>query len=76
MDSLLAGEPAFAPIEAEPTPERAAPPAPEPARESVVQSTVEVTTTARIPIRDLEDGQRVRGVYAVRGRRAAAQEER
>jgi 3'-5' exoribonuclease len=27
-----------------------------------------VTVTARIAIRDLEDGQRVRGVYAVRGR--------
>src|ERR1700759_2670630 len=43
MDSLLAGEPAFAPVEA-------------------------VTETARVAIRDLEDGQRVRGVYAVRGR--------
>src|SRR6201995_2196320 len=43
MDSLLAGEPAFAPVEA-------------------------VTETARVAIRDLEDGQRGRGVYAVRGR--------
>src|ERR1700744_4745237 len=45
MESLLADEPAFAPVEAAP-----------------------VTETARIAIRDLEDGQRVRGVYAVRGR--------
>src|ERR1700759_1729390 len=43
MDSLLAGEPAFAPVEA-------------------------VTESARVSIRDLEDGQRVRGAYAVRGR--------
>ena len=43
-------------------------PAREPIRESPVQSAVEVTATARVSIRDLEDGQRVRGVYAVRGR--------
>lgn len=50
MESLLAGEPAFAPVEA------AAPEA------------EGLTETARVAIRDLEDGQRVRGVYAVRGR--------
>src|SRR6185312_8668023 len=45
MESHLAGEPEFAPVEVE-----------------------AVTEAARIAIRDLEDGQRVRGVYAVRGR--------
>ena len=52
MESLLSADPAFAPME----PERAAEPA------------EALTSTARIAIRDLEDGQRVRGVYAVRGR--------
>src|ERR1700743_3024398 len=72
MDSLLAGEPAFAPVEPEPAVEAA----PETVRERPAQvaaerpaqAAVEVTATARIAIRDLEDGQRVRGVYAVRGR--------
>jgi 3'-5' exoribonuclease len=75
MDSLLGDDPAFAPVEPErPTeraPEREAPPVaatevefaePEPV---VIE---EVAIDARIAIRDLEDGQRVRGVYAVRGR--------
>ena len=42
---------------AEPVPEAAAPPAPDPAQ-----------SAARVPLRDLEDGQRVAGVYAVRER--------
>jgi 3'-5' exoribonuclease len=92
MDSLLAGEPAFAPVEPEPAAERtreateapnrepvAAPqpefvPAPElqslaaPEDELVAAAPEGLTATERIAIRDLEDGQRVRGVYAVRGR--------
>ncbi|HTR73728.1 MAG TPA: HD domain-containing protein [Solirubrobacterales bacterium] len=57
MESLAPSEPAFAPIE--PAPE------PEPVAEAPLES---VTESARVAIRDLEDGQRVRGVYAVRGR--------
>ncbi|MBS1844398.1 MAG: hypothetical protein JST53_08285, partial [Actinobacteria bacterium] len=72
MDSLLGSDPAFAPVEAERAPEREAPPiaASEvtfvgPEAEAFVE---DVSIEARIAIRDLEDGQRVRGVYAVRGR--------
>jgi 3'-5' exoribonuclease len=72
MDSLLAGEPAFAPVESESAPEREAPPITasevefaEPEPTAVV---AEPAFDARVAIRDLEDGQRVRGVYAVRGR--------
>ena len=57
MDGLAPSEPAFAPIEPQPAPEATLERAAEP-----------VTEAARIAIRDLEDGQRVRGVYAVRGR--------
>ena len=32
------------------------------------QTTIETLTPQRVPLRELEDGQRVRGVYAVRGR--------
>jgi 3'-5' exoribonuclease len=66
MDSLLAGEPAFAPVDPEPAVEAA----PEPVRERPAQAApaAEPAATERIAIRDLEDGQRVRGVYAVRGR--------
>ncbi|HVV89871.1 MAG TPA: hypothetical protein VHB53_05205, partial [Solirubrobacterales bacterium] len=60
MESLLAGEPAFAPVEPEPAVERA------PERDGATAAAV--TVGARVAIRDLEDGQRVRGVYAVRGR--------
>ena len=67
MDSLLAGEPAFAPVEPEPAAPAAEAAAPERVRERPAPP-AEVTATARIAIRDLEDGQRVRGVYAVRGR--------
>jgi len=59
IESLLAGEPAYAPVEPEPALESVA--EPEPLAEAV-------TEAARIAIRDLEDGQPVRGVYAVRGR--------
>jgi 3'-5' exoribonuclease len=72
MDSLLGSDPAFAPVEPERAPEREAPPITtaevgfvEPEAASVVE---EVAIDARVAIRDLEDGQRVRGVYAVRGR--------
>ena len=68
MDSLLAGEPAFAPVEPEPAPPAVESPVPQPVRERPAQPAAEATATARIAIRDLEDGQRVRGVYAVRGR--------
>jgi 3'-5' exoribonuclease len=83
MDSLLAGDPAFAPVEPEPAAERPADvvSAPPPAREAPplvdadvfaepepVAAAEEVALDVRIAIRDLEDGQRVRGVYAVRGR--------
>jgi 3'-5' exoribonuclease len=60
MDSLLGGDPAFAPVE--PVAEREA--RPEPAPVAPEAPAVDL----RIAIRDLEDGQRVRGVYAVRGR--------
>ncbi len=73
MDSLLAGDPAFAPVEPDPAPERVMEPAPE--REAPPFAApepdpepAEVAAHVRIAIRDLEDGQRVRGVYAVRGR--------
>ncbi len=78
MDSLLAGDPAFAPVEPEaapaPEPEREAPPIadaevsfaePDPEPQAAPQ---DMALDVRIAIRDLEDGQRVRGVYAVRGR--------
>jgi 3'-5' exoribonuclease len=62
MESLMPSEPAFAPVEPEPASEAASEAAaPEVAREVVSEA-------MRIAIRDLEDGQRVRGVYAVRGR--------
>ena len=59
MDSLLAGEPAFAPVEPEPAVEAA----PEPVRERPAQAAAErpaqaaaeVTATARIAIRDLDE---------------------
>jgi 3'-5' exoribonuclease len=57
MESLMPSEPAFAPTEPEPAYEAASAPVSE-----------AVTETMRVAIRDLEDGQRVRGVYAVRGR--------
>jgi 3'-5' exoribonuclease len=77
MDSLLGSDPAFAPVEPphvpEPAPEREAPPVAasevefvEPEPEATVVE--EAPIGARVAIRDLEDGQRVRGVYAVRGR--------
>ncbi|HEX4306533.1 MAG TPA: HD domain-containing protein [Solirubrobacterales bacterium] len=52
MDSLLGADPAFAPVEPE----------------LAVAASEEVALDVRIAVRDLEDGQRVRGVYAVRGR--------
>jgi 3'-5' exoribonuclease len=75
MDSLLGDDPAFAPVEperpAERTPEREAPPLAATEMDFAETAPVlveEVAIDARIAIRDLEDGQRVRGVYAVRGR--------
>src|SRR5262245_56341637 len=76
MDSLLAGDPAFAPVEPEPAPapepEREAPPVADAevsfAEPEPVAAPQDVPPTDRVAIRDLEDGQRVRGVYAVRGR--------
>jgi 3'-5' exoribonuclease len=56
----LPEEPAAAPLlDADPGPERESEPASEPQPEVVLE---------RIPLRQLEDGQRVRGVYAVRER--------
>ncbi|HWB70432.1 MAG TPA: HD domain-containing protein [Solirubrobacterales bacterium] len=84
MDSLLGDDPAFAPVEPEPAPVPIAEPAPafeagapppitaaeagyvEPELAPPVEEAV--GGAARIAIRDLEDGQRVRGVYAVRAR--------
>ncbi|HVX32614.1 MAG TPA: hypothetical protein VHA80_05675, partial [Solirubrobacterales bacterium] len=81
MDSLLGDDPAFAPVEPEPAPVPIAEPAPafeagapppitaaeagyvEPELAPPVEEAV--GGAARIAIRDLEDGQRVRGVYAV-----------
>jgi hypothetical protein len=54
MDSLLGGEPTF--------PAAALAPEPPAARSEAG------TGSVRVAIRDLEDGQPVRGVYAVRGR--------
>jgi 3'-5' exoribonuclease len=69
MESLAPAEPAFAPIEPDPAPELVSEPAPEVATEPAPPSLAEgVTEAVRIAIRDLEDGQPVRGVYAVRGR--------
>jgi 3'-5' exoribonuclease len=65
MESLAPSEPAFAPVEPEPVHEAPVERAPEPIAEAAPAA---VTEAARIAIRDLEDGQRVRGVYAVRGR--------
>jgi 3'-5' exoribonuclease len=73
MDSLLGDDPAFAPVRPEPAPEREAPPV-SAAEAEFVEPTIEevaaeeVPLGARVAVRDLEDGQRVRGVYAVRGR--------
>ncbi|MBS1861377.1 MAG: HD domain-containing protein [Actinobacteria bacterium] len=80
MESLAPGEPAFAPVEPL-VPEPIAPVPTEPVLEPIVEVPIErapeppaavhpepVTKAARVAIRDLEDGQRVRGVYAVRGR--------
>jgi 3'-5' exoribonuclease len=64
MESLMPSEPAFAPVEPA-APELVAEPAPEPRREPLAEA---VTEAVRIAIRDFEDGQRVHGVYAVRGR--------
>jgi 3'-5' exoribonuclease len=77
MESLLGADPAFAPVE----PERSAESAPEREAPQIAVSEMEfvepeaagaaveeVTVDMRVAIRDLEDGQRVRGVYAVRGR--------
>ncbi|MBS1890614.1 MAG: HD domain-containing protein [Actinobacteria bacterium] len=72
MDSLLGSDPAFAPVVPEAAPEREAPPLADSELGIVEAEPVgvveEVSIDARISIRDLEDGQRVRGVYAVRGR--------
>jgi 3'-5' exoribonuclease len=71
MESLMPSEPAFAPVEP-PAPElvaEPAPPAPQPIAGRAPELLAEaVTEAARIAIRDFEDGQRVHGVYAVRGR--------
>jgi 3'-5' exoribonuclease len=80
MDSLLGDDPAFAPVKPapEPAPEREAPPVSaaevefaEPGADVAHEAEVaveEVPLGVRVAVRDLEDGQRVRGVYAVRGR--------
>jgi 3'-5' exoribonuclease len=80
MDSLLGSDPAFAPVEPERAPERPVERVPEREAPPIAPSEVEfvepepamvveeVAVGARVAIRDLEDGQRVRGVYAVRGR--------
>jgi 3'-5' exoribonuclease len=76
MESLLGNDPAFAPGELERAPEREAPPfeptavadADMECAEAEPVLVEETSIEARIAIRDLEDGQRVRGVYAVRGR--------
>ncbi len=80
MESLLGNDPAFAPVEPEraaerlaeppaaPAPEREAPPIVELEMEPAASGDEVVTVEMRVAIRDLEDGQRVRGVYAVRGR--------
>jgi 3'-5' exoribonuclease len=66
MDSLLPAEPAFAPVEERPPLDDFVPELPE--AEIVIEAVEQPAETVRIPLGELEDGARVRGVFAVRGR--------